>query len=179
MILEDQYGVGDVVDAGEATGSVEAVGLRTTRLRDVNGTVWYVRNGEILRVGNMSQGWARAVIDVPVAYSSDLGRARAVLKEVADEVWHDPRYEPVILEEPTVTGVETMNREGLMVRVLVKTEPMQQWPIARELRERIKARFDREGLALPLPTSAIMVRTEGPARPADEPKPAADGGTGA
>ena len=92
MIFEDQYGVGDVVDLGEASGTVEAVSLRVTRLRDVNGTVWYVRNGEILRVGNMSQNWARTVLDVGVAYSEDLAQVRRVLTEVAHDLWEDEDF---------------------------------------------------------------------------------------
>ena len=92
MIFEDQYGVGDVIDAGEATGTVEAVGLRVTRLRDINGTVWYVRNGEILRVGNKSQNWARTVLDVGVAYGEDLARVRRILEEVARDLWEDEEF---------------------------------------------------------------------------------------
>ncbi len=165
MILEDQYGVGDSIDVGEATGTVEAVGLRTTRLRGLEGTVWYVRNGEILRVGNMSQGWSRAVIDVPVSYSSDLRRAGTVLKAVADELWHDEAFADLIIEEPTVTGVETMSRDGLTVRLMVKTKPEQQGPVARELRARIKDRFDTEGIALPHPPGTTLITPHTPAPP--------------
>ena len=104
MIFEDQYGVGDVVDVGEASGTVEAVSLRVTRLRDVNGTVWYVRNGEILRVGNMSQNWARAVLDVTVGYDEDLARVQRVLTEVAHDLWEDEDFKGLIIEEPEVTG---------------------------------------------------------------------------
>ena len=102
MILEDQYGVGDVIDAGAATGTVESVGLRTTRLRDADGTVWYVRNGEILRVGNKSQGWSRAVIDVPVVSGTDLAMVRRLAKQAADDVWRDPAFASYVLEEPEV-----------------------------------------------------------------------------
>lgn len=156
MILEDQYGVGDVIDAGEATGSVEAVGLRTTRLRSVDGTVWHVRNGEILRVGNKSQGWSRALLDVNVAHSADIPRVRELLKQVADAVWHDPAYEGLVLEEPEVWGVETMEAQGLTVRLVVKTAPLKQWDIARELRQRIKASFDAEGIAVPQAGALLM-----------------------
>ncbi|PZS25372.1 MAG: mechanosensitive ion channel protein MscS [Pseudonocardiales bacterium] len=171
MILEDQYGVGDVIDVGEATGTVEAVGLRTTRLRDDVGVVWYVRNGEILRVGNKSQGWSRAIIDVPVAYTADLRRAREVLKEVADEVWHDPEYADLIIEEPAVTGVETMSREGVALRLMVKTKPEQQAPVARELRGRIKERFDSERIDLPYPPGTMLIAggTPTPAPPLEVP----------
>ena len=110
MIFEDQYGVGDVVDVGEASGTVEAVSLRVTRLRDLNGTVWYVPNGEILRVGNMSQNWSRAVVDVNVGYSEDLARVQRVLREVAHDLWDDEDFRGLIIEEPEVTGVEMFDR---------------------------------------------------------------------
>ena len=158
LILEDQYGVGDTVDVGAACGIVEAVGLRVTRLRDVNGTVWYVRNGELLAVGNMSQNWARTVLDIPVAFSEDLTRVREILREVAHAVWEDPEYRPEILEEPEVWGVERWDPDGVVVRVVVKTAPQQQWSVARELRERIKDRFDAEGIEIPLPQRMVWHR---------------------
>ena len=108
MIFEDQFGVGDVVDVGEASGTVEAVSLRVTRLRDLDGTVWYVPNGEILRVGNKSQNWSRAVVDIGVGYDEDLARAKRVLHEVAQDLWEDEDYRSVIIEEPEVTGVEAL-----------------------------------------------------------------------
>ncbi|WP_293786836.1 mechanosensitive ion channel family protein [uncultured Aeromicrobium sp.] len=149
MMLEDQYGVGDVVDLGEATGTVEAVGLRVTRLRDVDGTVWYVRNGEILRVGNSSQNWARTVLDVTVAYDSDLDQAQRILSEVASEMYTDPNFEGVILEPPEVWGVERFDKDGVVVRVVLKTAPLQQWNVARVMRERVKRRFDAAGIRIP------------------------------
>jgi small conductance mechanosensitive channel len=158
MILEDQYGVGDTVNVGVTSGTIEAVGLRVTRLRDVDGTVWYVRNGEILAVGNMSQQWARTVLDIPVAFSEDLTRIRAILQEVAEAVWEDPVYRPVILEKPEVWGVERWDPDGVVVRVVVKTAPQQQWSVARELRERIKDRFDAEGVEIPLPQRMVWHR---------------------
>jgi len=177
MILEDQYGVGDVIDVGEATGTVEAVGLRTTRMRDDFGVVWYVRNGEILRVGNKSQGWSRAILDVPVSYSADLRRAREVLKVAADEVWHDPEYADLIIEEPAVTGVESMSRDGLALRLMVKTKPGEQGTVARELRARIKEHFDAEGIELPYLPGTMMVPggTPTPA-PASAPPPEPESG---
>ncbi|MCW2829710.1 MAG: mechanosensitive ion channel protein MscS, partial [Aeromicrobium sp.] len=123
MILEDQYGVGDTVDLGEATGTVEAVGLRVTRLRDVNGTVWYVRNGEILRVGNQSQNWARTVLDVTVSYDADLPRVQEILQEVATSTYEEPQFHDVIIEAPEVWGVERFDKDGIVVRVVLKTAP--------------------------------------------------------
>ena len=149
MMLEDQYGVGDSVDVGEASGTVEAVGLRVTRLRDVEGTVWYVRNGEILRVGNQSQNWARTVLDISVGYHENLARVRTILKDVAHQLWEDPAFRPVIIEEPEVWGVQSLSPEAVVVRVTLKTAPLEQWRVAREMRERIKDRFDSEGIAMP------------------------------
>jgi small conductance mechanosensitive channel len=160
MLLEDQYGVGDVVDLGEATGTVEAVGLRITRLRAVDGTVWYVRNGEIQRVGNQSQNWARSVLDVGVRYDSDLARVRSVLQEVARDLWHDDDFAGVIIEEPEVWGVESLLPDRVLVRVTLKTAPLEQWRVAREMRERVKARFDYEGIAMFTPQ--LVVHDEAP-----------------
>jgi small conductance mechanosensitive channel len=149
MILEDQYGVGDVIDAGEATGTVEAVSLRVTRLRDINGTVWYVRNGEIARIGNQSQNWARAVLDITVSYDSDLTHVQAVLLDEAHQLFVTDDFAGVILEEPEVWGVQDFGKDGAVVRVALKTAPLQQWFVARAMRQRIKARFDVEGITIP------------------------------
>ncbi len=149
MILEDQYGVGDVVDLGEATGTVEAVGLRVTRLRDVDGTVWYVRNGEILRSGNQSQNWARTVLDITVAYDSDLDQVQQILQEEASAMYEDEQFHDVIIEPPEVWGVERFDKDGAVVRVVLKTAPLKQWPVARAMRQRIKTRFDAAGIRIP------------------------------
>ncbi|MEV7395800.1 mechanosensitive ion channel family protein [Aeromicrobium sp. NPDC092404] len=164
MILEDQYGVGDTVDLGEATGTVEAVGLRVTRLRDVNGTVWYVRNGEILRVGNQSQNWARTVLDVTVSYDADLDRVQEILQEVATTTYEDPRFHDVIIEAPEVWGVERFDKDGVVVRVVLKTAPAQQWLVARAMRQRIKAEFDRAGVRMPttFPVATTTLADEEP-----------------
>lgn len=159
MILEDQYGVGDSVDLGEASGIVEAVGLRITRLRDVNGTVWYVRNGEILRVGNQSQNWARTVLDVTVAYDSDLDVVQALLAEEAEAMYHEERFAGVIIEEPEVWGVERFDKDGVVVRVVLKTAPLQQWLVARTLRQRVKRRFDQSGIRIPSTAAVPFERT--------------------
>lgn len=151
IILEDQYGVGDVVDLGEATGTVEAVGLRITRLRDVNGVVWYVRNGEVLRVGNRSQGYAQVVIDMPVAHDTDLDLCRRVMQEVSDDMAADEEWSPVLLAEPESLGVEQITAEGVLMRVQVRTTNADQWRVGRELRMRLKERLVAEGIRTPLP----------------------------
>jgi small-conductance mechanosensitive channel len=158
MIVEDQYGVGDEVDLGEAIGTVEAVSLRVTRVRDINGTVWYVRNGEILRVGNMSQNWARTVLDVSVAYHEDLVKVRRVLEDIAHDLWEDEDFKGRVIEEPSVWGVQELGIDGVLVRVALKTAPLEQWAVAREMRARIKARFDHEGIEIPYPQRMVWHR---------------------
>src|SRR5690606_7269996 len=149
MLLEDQYGVGDVVDLGSAVGTVEAVTLRITRLRDADGRVWYVRNGTITRVGNGSQGWSLAAIDVPVAYDSDVPAVREILKNVAKELWEDPEYhEKAIIEEPQVWGLEQISDAAVVFRLGAKTVPAQRDDVARELRIRVKEALDRESVSL-------------------------------
>lgn len=154
MILEDQLGVGDVVDLGEARGTVEKVTLRCTRLRDVNGTVWYVPNGQILRVGNKSQDWARALLDVEVDVDQDVARVQAVLERTAAELAADPAWADALLGSPEVWGVETFTARGYTVRLVLKTRPGQQFDVMRELRVRIKAAFTSEGIKFP--TSFVM-----------------------
>jgi small conductance mechanosensitive channel len=150
MIAEDQYGVGDLVDLGEASGTVESVGLRVTRLRDAAGTVWYLRNGEVLRVGNRSQGWARAVLDVGVAPGQDVVRAQKVLLSVAQGMSEEKAFTDVLLEEPTVWGIESVTKDAVVIRLVVKTKSLEQWAVARELRLRILERFEKEGLGTPI-----------------------------
>jgi moderate conductance mechanosensitive channel len=170
MLVEDQYGVGDVVDLGDASGVVEAVGLRVTRIRDVNGTVWYIRNGQVLRVGNQSQGWARAVLDVGIAYGEDVARAESILLDIANGLRDDEKFGPLVLEEPEMWGIESVTADSVVLRLVVKTQPLQQWAVARELRRRIKDRFDAEGIHVAHPQSAVWVAGEAPAHtsPAEE-----------
>ncbi|HJQ42825.1 MAG TPA: mechanosensitive ion channel domain-containing protein [Jatrophihabitantaceae bacterium] len=143
MMLEDQYGVGDVIDFEKATGTVEAVGLRTTRLRDVNGTVWYVRNGEVVRVGNKSQGYARVVLDVPIAASDDLDAASAAILAVAHDMRADEDWTQLFLDEPVMEGVERLTLEETVLRLVARVRPGEQWRVARELRRRIRDRLAR------------------------------------
>ena len=158
MLIEDQYGVGDVIDVGHASGQVEAVSLRSTRLRDVDGTLWHVPNGEIRRVGNKSQGWSRALLDVEVPLEVDIAAAMAVIERAADGLWRDKAggWSQLILEEPEVWGAETLTQTGVAIRVVVKTRPLEQWKVARQLRARIKKALDEAGIGLAQP--AVLVR---------------------
>jgi moderate conductance mechanosensitive channel len=158
MLIEDQFGVGDVIDAGEASGVVEGISLRTTRLRDVEGVVWHIPNGEIRRVGNQSQDWSRALLDVQVAHGTDLDRAQAVIKRVADELWNESEWSTVILAEPEVWGVEQLAAAGITIRLVVKTKPADQWKVQRTLRRRINDAFTAAGIQVPgvqLPTPPV------------------------
>lgn len=157
MLAEDQYGVGDVVDLGEASGVVEQVGLRVTQVRSLNGTLWYVRNGEILRVGNMTQGWSRALIEVRVLADQDVPRVQELLLQAAAEVAADPDLGPAIQGDAEVAGIEDLTAEGAMLRLLVKTAPSRQWDVSRALRARIRVNLAHEGIDLALPRREVVV----------------------
>ncbi|WP_083419406.1 mechanosensitive ion channel family protein [Pseudofrankia sp. BMG5.36] len=169
MLLEDQYGVGDVIDVGTISGTVEAVTFRMTRLRDVEGTVWYVRNGEITRIGNKSQQWARTVLDVPLDYDTDVARAKDVLLETTQVMWRDDQWALLIIEEPEVWGMESMTADGYTLRVAVKTLPLKQWDVARELRERLRLALVGAGISLgALQRSLVVVDDDEEAEPSSE-----------
>jgi moderate conductance mechanosensitive channel len=142
MLLEDQYGVGDVISVGHTTGTVEGVSLRITRLRDVNGVVWHIRNGTIKKAGNESQGWARAVVDFPIPYHHDIPDVRQTMLSTADAMWQDPAWHEIIIEEPEVWGVQELSSDGVMMRVTARTLPLRQWEVQRELTERLKLALD-------------------------------------
>ena len=152
MLVEDQYGVGDVITVGDATGTVETVTLRITRLRSVNGIVWHIRNGAIEKVGNESQGWARAVLDFPVPYTADLATIRALLADAAESMWNEPVWRTVMIEKPEVWGAQQVDMAPpptVTMRVVVKTAPLRQWEVEREMRARVKAALDAAGIRPP------------------------------
>ena len=163
MLLEDQYGVGDIIDTGEAVGTVEEVTLRITKLRDASGVAWYVRNGEIVRIANKSQGWSTAVVDLPVSYTEDLERVQGIIRTVVADLYQDPQWSEKMTDEPTVAGVEQITGSTITIRVFAKTVADQQWGVQREIRERVKIAFDAAGVAAPVtyppvpggPTSTI------------------------
>lgn len=162
LILEDQFGVGDVIDAGPAVGTVEAVGLRSTRIRDVHGTLWHVRNGTITRIGNFSQAWNRTLIDVTVPHGTDLSGAREVLQRTADEVWQDPEFAGVVLEQPAVWGVDQLSPAGVTLRVALRRVNGQD-AVDRALRERLVRACASAGIPLTAtPTPVTLVPYPGP-----------------
>ena len=149
LIIEDQYGIGDLVDVGPVVGVVEEVELRVTRIRDLSGVVWYVRNGEILRVANRSQGWTMAIVDVPVSYDTDLDQVRQIIEEVAEAMDTDPVFDELLLDKPEYAGVESVSGEAVVVRVTARSLPEKQVAAAREIRARIKVAFDSAGIQVP------------------------------
>jgi small conductance mechanosensitive channel len=161
MVGEDQLGVGDVVDTGFATGVVEQVGIRITQVRDVNGTLWYVRNGEILRLGNLSQGWARVIIDLAVPYDTDVEAVQNTMLETATTMQKDAAWKPVILERPEVWGIESVSAEAVVIRLVVKTRAGSKDNVARELRARLKKALDALGVKLPALNSIMLNTFEG------------------
>ncbi|MEY2847495.1 MAG: hypothetical protein RI885_160 [Actinomycetota bacterium] len=184
MVAEDQLGVGDVVDLGPAIGVVEAVGIRVTQIRDVEGTLWFVRNGEILRVGNKSQGWARVIIDLAVPYTVDVEAVQEGMLGAATEMWQTPAWRSKILEKPEIWGIESISAEALVVRLVVKTRTAVKDDVARDLRLRLKRALDILGVELPALNSIVLngVETKAPQEPARKaprtrPVPTADGAT--
>ncbi|MFC6355340.1 mechanosensitive ion channel family protein [Luethyella okanaganae] len=161
MVMEDQLGVGDVVDLGPATGVVESVGIRITQIRDVNGTLWFVRNGEILRVGNMSQGWARVIIDLAVPYDTDVDEVQALMLSTATEMAGTGKWRSRILEKPEIWGLESISAEALVIRIVVKTRTSAKDDVARELRTRLKKTLDVFGVQLPSLNTIVLSGFEG------------------
>ncbi len=161
IISEDWYGVGDVIDVGEATGTVELVTLRATHIRDIHGAVWHIPNGEIVRAGNMSQQWARAVLDIGVALDADIEKAKEVIGATANAVAKEENFATEILDDPEVLGVQEIAADRILIRVIVKVIPSSQWSIARELRARIKLALDENGVELPpaIPTALMKGAT--------------------
>ncbi|MBE9372912.1 mechanosensitive ion channel [Saccharopolyspora sp. HNM0983] len=151
MMTEDQFGVGDVVDVGDAVGTVEAMTMRITKIRDLDGNLWHVRNGEIMRVCNMNQDWANAVIEIPLDYSVNLPEAKRVLENGLAEFADDPEFSGQILEKPDVNGVVGIGNGAVTMRVIIKTKPGSQWAIGRAARGHLKQRLDDEGLHVAYP----------------------------
>ncbi len=167
LLVEDQFGVGDVIDVASSVdgtqgvrGTVEAVTLRTTDVRDSSGTIWHIPNGEIRRVGNMSQGWARALLDIPVPYGTDLAKATEIIHDVADRVIHAPEHWPDVLGEPEVWGVENLGPDAVMIRLVIKTRPGEQWPIMRTLRAELHDAFTEAGIERPFAQHTIWVHSD-------------------
>jgi len=152
MIFEDQFGVGDVVNVGQVTGTVEDVALRCTRIRDFDGTVWYIRNGQMAYVANQSKGWTIARVDFPLSYDADLERVRAVIDAEGQRMSKDPQYDRILLDSPTYAGVEIVRGDAVIIRIVAKSAPEQQFNATRVVRQRMKEALDAAGITMPVQT---------------------------
>jgi small-conductance mechanosensitive channel len=151
MLVEDQFGVGDWIEVDRRAGEVENVGLRVTRMRDIDGVVWHIPNGVMNTVGNLTQRWARATLDVPFALDTDIPRARRIVQAVADGLAADPDWGQDVIGPPEIWGVQQWGPEGISLRLVIPTRPLRNWDVNRQLRERLKYAFEREGIRMPAP----------------------------
>lgn len=180
IVVEDQVGIGDVVDLGLATGIVEYVSVRVTHVRDVNGTLWYVRNGEITRIGNMSQGWSRLIIDVTVPAESDLEAVEQTVLDTALALSKEPKWRSRIVGRPEMWGLETATKETLVLRVVQRTRSLARDDVGQELRSRLRGALHEAGVSTPGIASVIPVgndgalRTRGANPPKTKPQPIAE-----
>ena len=159
VLMEDQYGVGDIIDAGRAVGRVEDFTLRVTKVRDLEGTLWFVPNGLIEDVGNKSQVWSRAILDIDVAYGADHDKAGEIIKLAADRVWHERRPDALVVEEPELWGIERLGDSAVSIRLAVKCAPADQWAVARAIRGEVKRDLDAAGIEIPFPQQSLWVRS--------------------
>ncbi len=160
ILLENQYKLNDVVQIGTLSGQVEKITLRMTVLRDLEGRVHFIPNGQITAVTNMTHGWSRALFDIGVAYKEDVDRVIGVLSSLAHDLRSDPQFGPLILEDATMLGVDSLADSAVMIKFFIKTRPLQQWAIRRELLRRIKNRFDELGIEIPYPHRTVYHRTD-------------------
>jgi small conductance mechanosensitive channel len=175
MVFEDQLGVGDVVDLGVASGVVERVGIRITEIRDVSGTLWYVRNGEILRVGNQTQDWSRVIMDLPVPYQSNIDEIQHLLLETAKTFAHSPQWRRKVIEEPEVWGVQSLSAEAITLRLVVKVRAGEQWDAQRALYRVLKDALDKREVDIPALNRMVVDNMDanryGQKRVSDEARP--------
>jgi small-conductance mechanosensitive channel len=151
ILFENQFGVGDIIRIESVGGVVERMTLRVVVLRDIQGVVHIIPNGEIKRVSNLTRSFSRAVFEVGVAYREDADRVMEVMREVGREMWEDPEWRPLLTEEITVPGIESFGDSSVNIRIMATTVPLKQWDVAREMRRRLKRRFDAEGIEIPFP----------------------------
>lgn len=156
ILFENQFGVGDVIRVGDVGGMVEKMTLRIVVLRDIQGVVHIVPNGELTKVSNLTRTWSRAVLEIGVAYKEDVDRVMAVMREVGAEMAADEEWQPLLVDEITVPGIESFGDSSVNIRIMAKTVPLKQWDVARELRRRLKYRFDAEGIEIPFPHRTLF-----------------------
>lgn len=160
LIMENQIRIGDVVRIGSTAGLVEKITLRTVVLRDLDGIVHTIPNGEISTLSNMTYGWSRANLDIGVAYKENIDEVMKVLEDLGRKMHEDEKYKSVILEKPTILGVNSLDDSAVMIKMIIKTEPLKQWEVAREFRRRVKNEFDRLGIEIPFPHQTVYIRQD-------------------
>lgn len=178
MLAEDQFGIGDIVDIDGTPGTVEHVGLRTTQIRALDGMLWTLRNGEIKRIGNANKGWTRVILDIGVAYDTDVHRAGEVILAAVEQAREDPELAGQFRDEPEIWGVENLGDDSVLIRLVCKCAPAGHWQLSRDLRGRIKDALDREGIEIPFPQRTMWLRTEPDALTAPIPFAQVDGQEG-
>jgi small conductance mechanosensitive channel len=169
ILMEDQFAIGDVIDAGGKSGVVETMSLRVVKLRDVEGTLHIVPNGQILTVSNRTRGWSRAVLDIGVGYGSDVDEAIAALRDEAAQFGADLNWQSRLDGKPDVIGVQSLGESAISIRVMIRTQPGNQWEAGREFLRRAKIRLDKEGIEIPYPQRTVHVRHHGPEAPDADP----------
>lgn len=160
IVVEDQFAVGDLVKVAGVTGVVESMSLRSTKIREFDGTLHVVPNSEITIAANMSKDWVRVIVDVGVAYESDISKALSVLQGVGEELASEPQYKENVLEPPQAMGVMDLADSYVTLRAVIKVNPNIRWALERDLRRRIKERFEKEGIDLPYPQQVVHLRQE-------------------
>ncbi len=160
ILMENQYRVGDVVKIGDHAGLVEKIKLRTTVLRDLQGIIHIIPNGEVQSVNNMTYEWSRVVLDIGVAYKEDVDRVIQLLRDLGKKMRGEEYYSQIMLEDPQILGVDDFGDSQVTIKMLAKTCPLKQWEVARELRRRIKYAFDKEGIEIPFPHRTLFLRKE-------------------
>ncbi|MDG2496722.1 MAG: mechanosensitive ion channel family protein [Aquiluna sp.] len=158
IVFEDQYGVGDWVEIGTVSGEVERVGLRVTEVRDIHGTLWFVRNGEIIQVGNASQEWAAALLDFPFAYENDVEQVQQIIEDTANGMRKSPEWSTDMIADADIWGMQHVSGEQFVVRISIRTLPNRQWAVSRELRKRCKQAFDSKNISLLSATKINMAK---------------------
>jgi small conductance mechanosensitive channel len=162
VLLEDQYGINDVVKIGDISGMVEHISLRTTVLRDLEGVVHFIPHGNITTVSNQTHGWSRALFDIGIDYKEDIDRVMDVLLEIGRDLRRDPVFNPLILDDPEMLGVDNLADSSVILKFFLKTRPLQQWTVKREMLRRIKKRFDELGIEIPYPIQTVHHRYDSP-----------------
>ena len=165
ILLEDQYGVGDIIEINQvASGKVETLTLRVTGMRALDGTMHFIANGEITHIANRSKDWARAIVDVGVAYRENSEKVRRTLEKVALTSKEDHEIGRSMYAAPEILGVEMLGEYEVTWRIVVDTKPGKQWEVGRALREHIKAAFDEDGIEIPFPHQVMITAEENPAK---------------